>query len=56
MNWVYNILITAIVSSIFTMFVERVILYTAPKTTDEVCSKFYWEFKNFMDSQKEVGI
>ena len=34
------------------MLVDRLFLYTVPQTTDEVCSKFYWEFKNFMDAQK----
>ena len=55
LSWIYNIILTALVSSIVTILIDRYLLsrYMSPANTDQLCSKFYWEFREFlMDNRK----
>lgn len=55
-SWIYNIILTAFVSSIVTIAIDRFFLYQykAPATDDELCSKFYWDFRDFLQANRKL--
>ena len=55
-SWLYNIIITTIVSSIVAILMGRFILYMdkIPNNPDDLCSKFYWDFSDYLQSQNKL--
>jgi len=55
-SWFYNIIITTIVSSIVAILMDRFVLsiYKIPNNPDDICSKFYWDFRDYLQSQNKL--